>query len=335
MTITELVKRFGGELEGEGSAEVCGVTGVEFARDGDATFASDEALLKKAEESPACCIIAPRDARPSSKPLIRCESPNSYAADLLEFFYPAPPNPPGIHPTAVVDPTAKIHETASIGSHAVVGRDCRIGRRACLMSSVCVGDRCEIGDDTFVYPSVVIYAETRVGSRVTIHAGAVLGADGFGYFPEGGLPRKWPHVGNVVIEDDVEVGANSCIDRAKFGTTLIERGAKIDNLVQVAHNCRVGPASLIAAQTGLSGSVVLEAGVACGGQVGIADHNTIGAGAQLGAQSGVIGNVPAGSITFGTPQRPLKQALQESAMLTFLTDNRRTVRNLVRRAASS
>ncbi|MHC4092000.1 MAG: UDP-3-O-(3-hydroxymyristoyl)glucosamine N-acyltransferase, partial [Planctomycetota bacterium] len=276
MRISEIQERFGGELEGDGSLEMHGVKGIEFAGPDDATFALDEKALAAAEASPACCVIVPRGLRRATeKTLIRCESPNSYAADLLEFFYPAAPAEPGVHPAAVVDDSADVAETASIGPHATVGRTCRVGWRVRLMACVSLGEGCQIGDDSLVYPNVTIYPGTRIGARVIIHAGAVIGADGFGYFPDAGRLRKWPHVGNVVIEDEVEIGANACIDRAKFGTTLIQRGAKIDNLVQIAHNCRVGPGSVLAGQTGLSGSVILEEGVTCAGQAGVGDHITV------------------------------------------------------------
>jgi UDP-3-O-[3-hydroxymyristoyl] glucosamine N-acyltransferase len=201
------------------------------------------------------------------------------------------------------------------------------------MASVVVGDDCEIGEATVIHPNVTIYRGSRIGSRVLIHSGAVIGADGFGFFVEGDRLRKWPHVGNVVIEDDVEIGANACVDRGKYGSTLIETGAKIDNLVQIAHNCRVGPGAVVAALAGLAGSVVLEDRVVCGGQVGVTEHVTIGCGAQLAAQSGVIADIPAGSVEFGCPARPRYRAFAELAMLRYLTDNRRVVKKLVRQAA--
>jgi UDP-3-O-[3-hydroxymyristoyl] glucosamine N-acyltransferase len=333
MLISEAVERFGGELEGDGSLEMRGVTGIEFAGPDEATFALNEKTLAAAEASPACCVIAPRGLRRSAKKtLIRCDSPNSYAADLLEFFHPAPAVEPGVHPTAVVDDGAEVDRTASIGPHASVGRRCRVGRRARLMACVCLADGCEIGDDTTIYPNVTIYSGVRIGARVIIHAGAVIGADGFGYFPDADGLRKWPHVGNVVIEDEVEIGANACVDRSKFGTTLVQRGAKIDNLVQIGHNCRIGAGSVLAALAGLSGGVVFEEGVACGGQVGVADHVTIGRRAMLAAQTGVISDVPAGAVQFGCPSRPHRKAMQEVAMLGFLTENRKALRKLVRGA---
>jgi len=333
MRISEIVERFGGELEGDGSLEVRGIKGVEFAGPDDATFALDEKLLTSAEASPACCVIVSRGVRCSpAKTLIRCDSPNRYAADLLEFLHPTPALEPGVHASALVDESAEVAETASVGPHATVGRNCSIASGAQLMSCVSLGDDCAIGEDTVIHPNVTVYAHTRIGARVIIHAGAVIGADGFGYFPDAGGLGKWPHVGNVVIEDDVEIGANTCIDRAKFGTTLIERGAKIDNLVQVAHNCRVGRGAILAGQTGLSGSVVLEEGVTCGGQVGIADHVTIGRGATFAAQTGVIADIAPGSVEFGMPSKPHRRALQEAAMLGFLTENRKTLRKLLRGA---
>ena len=335
MKLAQIVERFGGRLEGDPGVEVNGVSGVEFAGPDEATFAVDEATLVQAEASPACCVIVPEDARRSAKPLIRCESPNVYAADLLEFFHPAPAPAAGVHSSAVIAETARVSDRASIGPQVTVGEHCRIADGVQLRSGVCLGDNCEIGEGTIIHPNVTVYANTRIGARVLIHAGAVIGADGFGFFPDRGRLRKWPHVGNVVIEDDVEIGANACIDRAKFGTTLVERGARIDNLVQVAHNCRVGRGSILAGQTGLSGSVVLQEGVTCAGQVGIADHLTIGSGATLAAQTGVMVDVPPGAVHFGTPSKPHRRAMQETAMLGFLTDNARAVRGLVRQAAAS
>lgn len=335
MRIAQIVERFGGRLEGDPELEIMGVSGVEFAGPDEATFAVDESMLAKAEASPACCVIIPHEVRSSGKPLIRCDSPNGYAADLLEFFHPAPSKAAGVHSSAVIAETARVSDRASIGPQVTVGNRCRIAGGVQLMSGVCLGEDCQIGEDTIIHPNATVYANTRIGARVLIHAGATIGSDGFGFFLDRGRLRKWPHVGNVVIEDEVEIGANACIDRAKFGTTLIERGAKIDNLVQVAHNCRVGRGAILAGQTGLSGSVVLEEGVTCAGQVGIADHVTIGAGATLTGQTGAMADVPAGAVHFGAPSKPHRRAMQEAALLGFLTDHARAVRKLVRDAAES
>ena len=330
MELAQIVERLGGTLEGDPAVEVIGISGVEFAGPADATFAVDDAMLAKAEASPACCVIVSHKAPSSAKTLIRCESPNGYAADLLEFFHPPQPPVPGIHPTAVIAESARIAETASIGPHVTVGNRCRIADRAQLLAGVSLGDDCEVGADTVIHPNVTLYANTRIGARVIIHAGAVIGADGFGYFPDRGRLRKWPHVGNVVIEDEVEIGANTCIDRAKFDTTLIQHGAKLDNLCQIAHNSRVGRGAIVAGMTGLAGGAVLEDGVVCGGQVAVSEHVTVGRGATVAGQSGVISDIPPGQVHSGMPSKPHRKKMQEVAMIGFLADHARTVRKLIR-----
>jgi len=332
MHIAEMIERFGGVCEGDDSVEITGVTGTDMAGPGDATFALDEESLHEAEVGGASCVIAPHNLRGSHVPLLRCDSPQRYTAELMRFFHPQPSPVVGVHPSAIIGEGTSIDPSASVGPCVTIGADCRVGAGAVLRASVVVEDRCAIGADTFIHPNVTIYAQTRIGERVIIHAGAVIGADGFGYFPEDDGLHKWPHVGNVVIEDDAEIGANTCVDRAKFGTTLIERGAKIDNLVQIAHNCRVGPHAILAGQTGLSGSVVLEPGVVCGGQVGVVDHKTVGRGARLGAQSGIISDVTPGADMFGHPAQSLQAAMQEIAFTRYLNKNRQALRRLIKAA---
>jgi UDP-3-O-[3-hydroxymyristoyl] glucosamine N-acyltransferase len=332
MRIAEVVKRFGGVCEGDEAIEITGVNGLDLAGPGDTTFALDEQALAEAEAREVACVLVPHEMRRSSVTLLRCDSPRRYAVELMTFLRPEPLPGPGIHPSAILEAGSTVAEDASIGPHVTVGTGCQIGPSAVLMACVTVGRDCEIGEETIIHPNVTLYPRTRIGARVRIHAGAVLGGDGFGYFPEGGQLYKWPHVGNVVVEDDVEIGANACIDRARFKTTLIGRGAKIDNLVQVAHNCHIGPGAILAAHTGISGSVTLGAQVVCGGQVGIADHATIGAGARIGAQSGLKGEVPPKSDMFGSPARPARQAMQEMALLRYLNENRAILRKLIKSA---
>ncbi|MCP4593354.1 MAG: UDP-3-O-(3-hydroxymyristoyl)glucosamine N-acyltransferase [bacterium] len=332
MRISDVVERFGGVCDGDETVEISGITGVELAGVGDTTYAVDEPALTQAEAAGATCVIVPRDLRSSSVTLLRCDSPQRYAAELMSFFNPPPAMSPGVHPSAIIGERTLVNESVSIGPGVVIGENCRIDADAVLMASVVVQDHCAIGAQTVVHPNVTVYARTLIGARDIIHAGAVLGADGFGYFPDEGRLHKWPHIGNVVIEDDVEIGANACVDRAKFGTTLIERGAKIDNLVQIAHNCRIGRGAILAAQTGVSGSVVIEEGVICGGQVGISDHRVIGRGARLGAQSGILADVPPGEDMFGHPARPLQPAMQDVAFIRYLTQNRRALRRLIKSA---
>ena len=332
MRIVDVIERFGGICEGDESAEINDITGVDLAGPGDTTFALDEKALAQAEAAGASCVVVPHGLRRSRATLLRCDSPQRYAADLMRFFHPQPPPGPGVHPSAVIGEGTRIDETASVGPHVTIGANCRIEATAVLMASVAVGDGCKIGAGTVIHPNVSVYAGTHIGARVIIHAGAVIGADGFGYFLQGGKLHKWPHVGSVVIEDEAEIGANACIDRAKFGTTLIQRGAKIDNLVQIAHNCRVGPAAILAGQTGLSGSVVIEAGAVCGGQVGIVDHTTVGRGARIGAQSGILADVAPETEMFGYPAKPVRKAMQEIAMLSYLNKHRAVLRKLIKAA---
>ncbi len=335
MRVAEAIERFGGVCEGDVSVEINRVTGVDLAGPGDATFALDEKALAAAEAVEVSCVIVPQGLRGSRTTLIRCDSPRQYVARLLRCLYPEPSFTPGVHPSAIVGEGTTIAASASIGPHVTIGDNSRIGAHAVLMASVVVGDNVEIGADTTIHPNVSIYRRTRLGARVLIHAGAVIGADGFGFFPDEGGLQKWPHVGNVVIEDDVEIGANTCIDRAKFGTTLIERGAKIDNLVQVAHNCRIGAGAILAGQTGLSGSVVLGEGVVCAGQVGIADHHKIGRGARIGAQGGVITDIAPGAEVTGYPARPAQQVLRETILLQYLAENRTVLRKLIKEAQAT
>ena len=332
MRIVEVIERFGGVCEGDESVEINDVTGVDLAGPGDTTFALDEKALAQAEAAGVSCVVVPHGLRRSRATLLRCDSPQRYVAELMRFFHAQPAAAPGVHPSAVIGDGTQIDEAASVGPHVTIGANCRVGAGVVLMASVVVGNDCEMGAATVIHPNVSVYAGTRIGARVVIHAGAVIGADGFGYFPEGGRLHKWPHVGNVVIEDDVEIGANACIDRAKFGTTLIEREAKIDNLVQIAHNCRVGPSAILAGQTGLSGSVVIGAGAVCAGQVGITDHKTVGHGARIGAQSGIIADVAPETEMFGYPARPVRKAMQEVALLSYLNENRAVLRKLIKAA---
>jgi UDP-3-O-[3-hydroxymyristoyl] glucosamine N-acyltransferase len=226
---------------------------------------------------------------------------------LLSLFHPLAPATPGVAPGAVVDAAAAVDPTASIGPLAVIEAGARIGARVRVHALAYVGRGVVVGDDSVLHPHVVLYEGVRLGRGVVVHAGTVLGADGFGYVPGADGHRKIPQVGTVVVEDDVEIGANTTIDRATLGATVIGRGTKIDNLVQVAHNVVVGELCLLAAQTGIAGSSRLGRGVFTGGQAGIADHVTLGDGAMLAAQAGVIQDVEAGARMAGTWGRPAMQ----------------------------
>lgn len=333
MRITQIVERFGGRLDGDKSVDIQGLMGAESASASEATFAVDDRALTAAEAGACGCVIVWNEARKSSKPLIRCDSPQAYAADLMEFFHPAPTVVAGIHASAIIDATASIDPSATIGPHVCIGPGCRVGARAVLAAGVCLGQDVTIGDDTMIHYNAVINSRTSIGANVIIYSGAVIGHDGFGFFEHRGKLRKWPHIGNVIVEDDVEIGSNTCIDRGKFGTTRIAKGAKLDNLVQVAHNCSVGPMAILAGQAGLAGGVTLKEGVVCGGQVAVVEQLTVGEGARLGGGCRVIGDVEAGSTQWGAPARPLQTVLKQQAMLGWLTEHRETLRLLVKQAS--
>lgn len=249
---------------------------------------------------------------------------------MIEGACALPRPGPGVHPSTVVHPTARIDPTAIIGPECTIGPDAMIGAQVLIKERCSIGPSCVIGDDSVLHPGVVLYAHTHVGRRVIVHANAVLGADGFGYRfdpAKGGL-AKIPHVGNVVIGDDVEIGANTCIDRAKFGSTRIGDGTKIDNLVQIGHGCQVGRSVIICGQVGLAGSVSVGDGAMLGGQAGVADQRSIGVGAMVAAQSGVESDLPPKSRVIGSPAEDMKVSIGKLHMLNKLLSHRAALAKL-------
>jgi UDP-3-O-[3-hydroxymyristoyl] glucosamine N-acyltransferase len=247
-------------------------------------------------------VLLRPDAEEVSIPSLRAAHPYLAFVAAVELFHPPPPRPvPGIHPTAVLAASARLGPGAWIGPHVVIGEGVTIGRDAILHANVTIYDRVSIGDGFTAHAGVVVHEAVQIGHRVVLHAGAVIGSDGFGYLPLPDGIRKIPHIGTVVLEDEVEIGANTTVDRAAFGATVVGRGTKIDNLVMVAHGCRIGPGCLLAAQSGLSGGTTLGRRVMVGGQAGFAGHLTVGDGAQLAAKAGVHNDVPAGAVYGGYP----------------------------------
>jgi len=239
------------------------------------------------------------------KLLIRVPNARVAFAKVLPLFFPEPVFQAGIHPTAIVAASAQVDSTAHIGPFCVIGEQVRIGPRCVLQATDHVGANCQLGEETKLFPNVTLYSRTEVGCRVRIHSGAVIGADGFGFYPlSDGSYRKIPQVGRVVIGDAVEIGANTCIDRATMGDTIIEAGVKLDNLVHIGHNSIVGTHSVLAGQVGLSGSVHVGSRVRMGGQVGIADHITVGDKVSISAQAGVLSDLEPGATVYGTPALP-------------------------------
>ncbi len=259
-------------------------------------------------------------------------NPHDALLSLIPRFYRLPERTPGIHPTAVLGRGVVLGAEPSIGPYVVLGDGAVLGDRVTVDAGTVVGAGAVLGDDVHLYPSVTIYANVRLGKRVTAHSGVRIGSDGFGYVFREGRHEKIPHVGGCIVEDDVEIGANSTIDRGSIDDTVVGAGTKIDNLVQIAHNVRVGRLCLLMSQTGVAGSVRIEDGCIIAGQVGISGHHTIGAGATVAAQAGVFGDVPAGETWSGYPARPHKEALRAQAAMFKLPGLLRRIERLLARS---
>jgi UDP-3-O-[3-hydroxymyristoyl] glucosamine N-acyltransferase len=318
LTADAIARAVGGQVVGDASAVVRSVAPLERATDGDLSFlATPRHAPALAASRAAVVLVSPElaDTPGAVRARVVVADPQAALVSLLSQFAPAADAEPGVHATAVVGRDVRLGRGVRIGPYAVIGEGARLGDRVVVGAHCVVEPGVEIGEGSRVHAHVTLYSGTELGRDVVIHAGARIGADGFGYILRNGRHEKIPHVGRCVIGDEVEIGANATIDRGSVGDTVIGAGTKIDNLVHVAHNCRVGKNCLFAAQVGLAGSVVIEDGVALGGQVGVADHHTIGAGARLAAQAGVFGDVPAGQTWSGYPARPHREALRAQAAL--------------------
>ena len=332
-TLGELAATLGAKLEGDPDRRVTGVAPLETAGPEQISFLIDARYRSAAEASRAGALLVADSMSGLPAPLLRSSSPQQALIALLTLFHPVVPPPAGIDSSAMVARDARIDASASIGALAVIGAGAVIGPRVRVHPLVYVGPGVEVGEGSVLHPRVVLCEGVRLGCRVVVQAGAVIGGDGFGYAFDGGGHRKIPQVGIVVIEDDVDIGANTTIDRAMLGRTIIRRGTKIDNLVQVGHNVEIGEHSIIVAQVGISGSCRLGRGVIAAGQVGFADHLTIGDGAVLGAQAGVPEDVPAGERRLGTPALPILQAKRIFAAQKQLPEMSRRLRAAERRLA--
>jgi len=303
-TANEIAQLLQAEVVGDGQTLLKGFAPADRAQTGDLTFAENDDYLARAEQSAASAIIVSTATKSDGKVLIRVPNARVAFARTMELFFPEPPVTPGIHPTAVIAQSAQVDATAAIGPNCIIGERVRIGAGAALHGGDFVGDDCKLGDGVVLFPNVTLYAKSELGQRVRVHAGAVIGSDGFGYVLDGGAHRKVAQIGNVIIGDDVEIGANVTIDRGALKPTIIGKGTKIDNLVQIGHNVEIGEHCLLIAQSGVAGSSILGNYVALAGQVGVAGHLKLGDRVTLTAQSGVMDNVPAGEKWMGTPAQP-------------------------------
>jgi UDP-3-O-[3-hydroxymyristoyl] glucosamine N-acyltransferase len=329
-TLGQLADALGATLEGDAARVVTGVAPLESAGPDDVSFVTDARHRAAALSSRAGAFVAGAGLTGLPAAVLRVASPQQAMIDLILRFHPDPPVLPGVHASAVVAPDARVDATAAVGPLAVVEADARIAAGVRIGALCYVGPGVEVGEGAVLGPRVTLLAGVRLGRRVLVHSGAVLGADGFGFAFDGARHRKIPQVGGVVVEDDVEIGANCAIDRATFGDTIVRRGTKIDNLVQIGHNVEVGEHSILVAQVGVSGSSRLGRGVVLAGQVGIADHVTIGDGAVVAAQGGVPSDLDAGGRYLGTPARPILEAKRIFAAETRLPELLHRVRALER-----
>ncbi len=333
LSVSEIAALVGGEVQGDASRRIGGVAALDAAGPGHLSFVANPRYLPYLHASSAGAVLVARglDAElPAGAAAIRVDDPHAALAAVLPVLYPEPVEPAGVHPTAVVGEGTEIGEGASVGAYAVIGRGVRIGARARIGPQTVVGDGCTVGADSVLHAQVTLYRGVTVGERCAVHSGTRLGADGFGYAFVDGAHRKVPQVGGCVIEDDVEIGANVTIDRGSVGDTVVGRGTKIDNLVMIGHNCRIGRHVIVVSQVGISGSTTVGDYAVLGGQAGVQGHITIGAGARVGGQAGVIGDVAAGETVSGYPARPHREAMRVSALLFRLPELVKQVRRLER-----
>ncbi len=344
-TAGEVGARVGARVVGDATLALRGLAPIESAGPDELTFVANPKYVGHLATTRAGAVIVapahlpaarlPPEGPPPGRAYLVAEDPYLAFARALALFHPARRPPPGIHPTAWVDPSAAVGEGVTVGPLCSVAAGCRLGAGAVLVAGVHLGEDVEIGEASTLHPNVTVYPGCRIGRRVVVHGGAVIGADGFGFArtPQGAV--KVPQVGRVVIEDDVEIGANCTIDRATLGETRIGRGAKLDNLVQIGHNVIVGEGTVIVAQAGVSGSTKIGRGVTIAGQAGLVGHIEIGDGAIVTAQCGVTNDVPAGAVVSGSPHRPHNEWRRLEAVLGELPALRQRVKALERRLAGS
>ena len=334
-TLAEIADRIGGVIESENRAlKISGVRPIEAAVAGDITVVARRSDVRALHQTHASAAVVAERLEPVPLPMIRVRAPRLALAQLLELFYTQPRVVRGIDPRAVVAPEARIGPDVNIAAGAYVARDVQVGGRVDIYPGVYLGEGVRVGDDSILFPNVVVYPGTVIGKRVRIHSGAVIGSDGFGYTagPAGEL-YKIPQVGGVDIGDDVEIGANTAIDRATMTVTKVGCGTKIDNLVQIGHNVDIGEHVCIVAQSGVAGSVRIGARAVLGAGAGVVDHITVGEGARVGARAGAHRDVPAATTVIGTPALPANVFMRAYSLIPHLPDYRRRLKELEARCA--
>jgi UDP-3-O-[3-hydroxymyristoyl] glucosamine N-acyltransferase len=350
--VSELATLVGGRVVGDGATLIRGVASLESARAGEIAFVEDAKLLESARASGASCLIVPEGAAEkfltagaaasasvdatktdALKCVIEAARPKLAFALIAEVLHPSRRRAPAVHPTAQVAASAEVAASAFVGAYVQIGEGARVGAGAQILAGTFVGDNVSVGRDCLLHPRVTLYEGVTIGERVILHAGVVVGADGFGYVrDEAGVYHKFPQMGTVLIEDDVEIGALTCVDRGALGQTRIGRGTKIDNLVQVGHNVEIGARVVIASQTGISGSTVIEDDAIIGGQVGMGDHARVQSGAVVGSKAGILpGKIVRAGVWWGIPVQPLDEYKRLHAHINRLPQMRDELKDLRRR----
>jgi UDP-3-O-[3-hydroxymyristoyl] glucosamine N-acyltransferase len=333
-TVNELAALVGGRVVGDGGRAVARVSAIESAGEGDVVFVEDEKFFEAARGCLASCVIVPEGKSfGGGQTLIEAARPKLAFALVAEVLHPQRRRGGFVHPSAQVAGSAEVGEGVYVGAHVSIGEGARVGAGTQVLAGAFVGDRATVGRDCVLHPNVVLYEGVTLGERVVLHAGVSVGADGFGYVRDAeGVYHKFPQVGTVVIEDDVEIGAHSCVDRGALGETRVRAGTKIDNLVQVGHNVSIGERVVIAAQTGISGSTVIESDAVIGGQVGMGDHARVERGAVVGSKAGILPGkvVRAGTVVWGIPVRPLDEYKRLNALWGRLPRMREEIEELKR-----
>jgi UDP-3-O-[3-hydroxymyristoyl] glucosamine N-acyltransferase len=331
-TVSELAALVGGEVVGDGGIVITAASSVRDVAAGEITFADGDKHLPAVIAGPAAAVVVGHDCDASPKTMIRVTDPfTAFIAIVRALQDRGESRASGIDPRAAIDPTAEIGPDASIGPFVVVGPGAVIGARCRLDAGAFVGARVTIGDEVRLYPHAVVHDDCSLGARVTLHAGAVIGADGFGYRFKDGRHEKVPQMGRVEVGDDVEIGANSTIDRATFGVTRVGAGTKIDNLVQIGHNCHLGRHNIIVSQVGMAGSSSTGDYVVLAGQVGVVDHVHIGDGVTVAGQSAVVRDLPANAKYAYSPAMPEREAKRLAAVLPEVPEMRKTLQKLARK----
>jgi UDP-3-O-[3-hydroxymyristoyl] glucosamine N-acyltransferase len=330
-SLKELAENLGGTVIGDENITIRGIASLDDAKEDQITFLANPKYAAKVATTRAAAVVVPPGAESYGKNVIEVKNPYLAFAKLLTIFYVKRPDAKGVMAGAFLGEKAVMGEDLTIYPGASVGNGVKLGARVTIHPGAVLYDGVEVGDDVTIHSNVTIRERCRIGNRVIIHSGAVIGSDGFGYAPDGKEWYKIPQIGIVVIEDDVEIGANTTIDRAALEVTLIGRGTKIDNLVQIAHNCQIGENCMIVSQVGISGSARLGEHVTLGGQVGVAGHLEIGAFTMVGAKSGVPGNLPASGVFSGIPTIPHREWLRSMGTIPKLPEMRKTLSSLEKR----